>query len=226
MAGITTALPSQFKVSVLQGGHCFNGSGTATGTTANTSTHITALSSLANVAIGCSVSGTNVPANSFVGAIDSTTSCYITQACTGAGSPTLTFVGHNFNCALMIATVTGTYGAGSVQWGSSSGSPTTTNLGTDELAGSGGYIQGGQACGGALNTTPVLNTLVAVTQPTTNPSWTSATFSTSGCMIYNASNQTYCAYIGSFGGTQTVTAGTFTILLPTVGSTTSLIRIA
>lgn len=226
MGTITTALPSQFKVGVLQGAHNFNGSQTTSCTTALNSTHVTGVTTIGNVARGCAVTGTNIPANSYVGYIDSSTSFYMTQQATGAGTNTLTFVGDNFNCALLNTTLAGTYGAGSIQWGSSSGTPTTTNLGTDELAGSGGYTQGGQSCGGALNTTPVLNSSVAVTQPTTNPSWTSATFSTVGCMIYNASNQTYIAYIGSFGGTQTVASGTFTILLPTVGSSTSLIRIA
>ena len=44
--------------------------------------------------------------------------------------------------------------------------------------------------------------------------------------MYNNTNQTLAAYTGSFGGTQTVSAGTFTILMPVNAVGTALLRLA
>ena len=137
-----------------------------------------------------------------------------------------TTTGNDYRVALMIATVTGTYGAATTNYGSGTGSPTVTNVGTDELATGSGYTQGGFDITAALNTTPVISGTTAYTTPNVNPSWTSATFSTSGCLMYNNTNGTRAAYVGSFGGTQSVTAGTFTILMPVNAVATALIRLA
>ncbi len=134
--------------------------------------------------------------------------------------------GNDFRVALAIATTTGTLGAGTTNYGSGTGVPTASNMGTDELATGGGYTQGGYDITAANNVTPLSSGTTAYTTPGVNPSWTSASFSTSGCLMYNFTNGTRAAYVGSFGGTQTVTAGTFTILMPTNNSTTGLLRIA
>jgi hypothetical protein len=73
---------------------------------------------------------------------------------------------------------------------------------------------------------------VALTNWTTNPSWTGATLSVIGCAIGNQSG----ARLGSttkrsvslhdFGGTQAVTAGTMTLTLPTADNVTAILRIA
>jgi hypothetical protein len=226
MAGITTAFPASAKQGMMQGQHCFNGSGTATCTTTSGSTRLTAISSLANIAPGCAVSGAGIPANSYVGFIDSAASCYITQQATASASPSLTFVGHGMSMVLLIGTVTGTYGSNTTNYGSGSGSPTNSNVGTDELSTGSGYTQGGVACGGANNTTPTLGGgTTAYTTPAVNPSWTSATFTTSGCVMYNSSNNTLAVYVGSTGS-QTVSAGTYTLLMPSNTNTTALLRIA
>jgi hypothetical protein len=134
--------------------------------------------------------------------------------------------GNDFRVALMIASTTGTHDATQTNYGSGSGSPTVSNLGTDELATAGGYTQGGFDITAANNITPLTSGTTAYTTPGVNPSWTSATFSTSGMLMYNNTNGTRAVYVGSFGGTQTVTAGTFTILMPTNNSSTALLRIA
>ena len=77
---------------------------------------------------------------------------------------------------------------------------------TNELATAGGYTQGGQALANK-----------SVTEAATtywdadDISWTSATFSTYHCVIYDTSvtNDLICSI--DFGGEQTVTSGTFTI---------------
>lgn len=57
-------------------------------------------------------------------------------------------------------------------------------------------------------------------------SWTSATFSADGALIYNATNANKSVLVLNFGGTKTVTSGTFTIQFPTADSTSAIIRIA
>jgi hypothetical protein len=133
--------------------------------------------------------------------------------------------GNDYRVALGIATPSGTYGPATTNYGSGSGAPTASNLGTDELPTATGYTQGGFDITAANNTTPQISGAVAFTTPAVNPSWTSASFSTSGCIMYNATNGTRAAYIGSFGGTQTVTAGTFTILMPVNTASSALLRL-
>lgn len=135
--------------------------------------------------------------------------------------------GNVFKVALMTSTLAGNiaYGAATTAWGSSAGTPTQSNLGTDEVANGSGYTSGGFAWTAAQNTTPATSGTGAYWSWSVNPSWTSASFSTSGCMIYNSSASGRCVYIGSFGGTQTVTSGTLTIVLPTNGVSTSILQI-
>lgn len=219
MTGFSTALPTSFKQEIMQGQHCLNASGTQTGTTANGSSHLTALNALTAIAIGCSVAGTNIPANAFVGAIDSSNTIYITQQATGSSAGvTFTFLGHDFKCALGIVGPAGTYGAATTNYSNLTGN-------SDEVASGAGYTTGGFDFG-ANNTTPTTSGTTGFTTPAVNASWTSATFSTTGCIIYNSSNQNKAVYVGSFGGTQTVTAGTFTLIMPTNNSTNALFRIA
>ena len=58
-------------------------------------------------------------------------------------------------------------------------------------------------------------------------SYTDATFTANGCLIYNdsASGDPACVVV-AFGGDKTVTAGTFTIQFPTADATNAIIRIA
>jgi hypothetical protein len=138
-----------------------------------------------------------------------------------------TTTGNDFRVALGIASPTGTYGAATTNYGSGTGSPTVSNMGTDELPTATGYTQGGYDITAANNVTPTVSAgTIAYTTPGVNPSWTSATFSTSGCLMYNFTNGTRAAYVGSFGGVQTVSSGTFTILMPSNTNTTALLRIA
>ena len=51
------------------------------------------------------------------------------------------------------------------------------------------------------------------------------TISTVGCEIYNSSASNKVVYVGSFGGTQSVTAGTLTLVQPTNGVGTSLLQL-
>jgi hypothetical protein len=125
--------------------------------------------------------------------------------------------GHDFKVALGKVSPTGTYGAATTNYSNLTGN-------SDETSGT-GYSAGGYDLTAAQNITPATSGTGAYWQWGTNPNWTSATFSTTGCIIYNASASNKAVYVGSFGGTQTVTAGTLTLVQPANGVGTSLLQL-
>ena len=125
--------------------------------------------------------------------------------------------GHVFKAALIIVSPTGVYGAGSSNYSNITGN-------SDEVSGT-GYAAGGFAWTAAQNITPSTSGTGAFWSWSVNPSWTSASFSTTGTMFYNSSASNRAVYVGFFGGTETVTSGTFTILLPTNGVGTSVLQL-
>ena len=74
--------------------------------------------------------------------------------------------------------------------------------------------------------TPVLSTDTAVCD-FADVSWTSATFTANGCLIFNddaTGDPAVCAI--AFGSDKTVTSGTFTIQFPAADADNAIIRIA
>lgn len=128
--------------------------------------------------------------------------------------------GNVFKLALGIATgsLTGTYGAATTNYSNLTGN-------SDEVANGSGYTTGGFAWTAAQNLTPLTSGTGAYWQWSVNPSWTSASFTTSGCIIYNSSQSNKAVYVGSFGGNQTVLLGTLTLVQPTNGVGTSLLQL-
>lgn len=126
--------------------------------------------------------------------------------------------GNTFKIALGkgSATLTGTYGAATTSYTNLTGN-------SDELANGSGYTTGGNTL---TSVTPVADGTTAVCD-FDNTTWSSATFTTSGAIIYNdsAAGDPACAVL-SFGGDQTVTSGDFQIQFPAPASTTAIIRIA
>ena len=64
-----------------------------------------------------------------------------------------------------------------------------------------------------------------------NISWSSASFTANGCMIYNTttgsgSGTTDSVIIVAFGGDKTVSSGTFTVQFPTPDASDAILRIA
>jgi hypothetical protein len=100
-------------------------------------------------------------------------------------------------------------------------------LGADEVATANGYTRPGLAL---TNVNPANGGTVAFVTFSPNPSWTNATFSTAGCMIYNASTTGGTAgrvcSVHDFGGSQQVSTGTFSILMPSPNSSASILRVA
>ena len=105
------------------------------------------------------------------------------------------------------------------------GTTTTAYSASDEVSGS-GYSAGGNA----LTNTGVAKSTVTAYTDFSDTSWTSASFTARGCLIYNSSsisgltsNAAVCSI--DFGGDKTVSSGTFTIQFPTNDSTDAIIRI-
>lgn len=124
--------------------------------------------------------------------------------------------GNVFKIALFRATasIVGTYGAGTTNYSDMTGN-------SDQATGT-GYTAGGNTL---TNVTPVTSGTTAYAD-FADTSWTTATITASGAMIYNssASNKSVCVL--SFGGDKTSTAGDFTIVFPTPDATNAIIRIA
>ena len=102
---------------------------------------------------------------------------------------------------------------------------TTAYSATNEITNTSGTAY--TAKGNALTSvTPVLSTDTAVCD-FADTSWTSASFTANGCLIFNDSasgDPAVCAI--AFGGDKTVSSGTFTIQFPTADSSDAIIRIA
>jgi hypothetical protein len=99
---------------------------------------------------------------------------------------------------------------------------TTAYTATNEVVGT-GYTAGG---GTLTNVTPTSTSTTAFTD-FADLSFTTATITAFGAMIYNdtaAGDPSVC--ILDFGGSKSSTAGTFTIVFPTADSTSAIIRIA
>lgn len=120
-----------------------------------------------------------------------------------------------FKIALIKASPTGTYGAGTTNYSDVTGN-------SDEVTGT-GYTSGG-------------NTLTVSTAPTSSgttafidfadTTWSSATITASAALIYNTSLSNAAVAVLDFGGDKTSTNGDFTVQFPTADASNAIIRIA
>ena len=105
------------------------------------------------------------------------------------------------------------------------GAGTTAYTTSEEISNTSGSAY--SAKGKALTSvTPVASSTTAVCD-FSDISWTSASFTARGCMIFNDSasgDPSVCCI--DFGGDKTATNGTFTIQFPTANSSDAIIRIA
>tara|TARA_R100001594_G_scaffold16070_2_gene33389 strand:- start:6177 stop:6596 length:420 start_codon:yes stop_codon:yes gene_type:complete len=101
------------------------------------------------------------------------------------------------------------------------GAGTTAYTTSNEVSGT-GYSAGGATLGSASTTTDGTTAICDFA----DPSWTTATFTAAGALIYNDSVSDKAIAVLSFGGNFTVTAGTFTIVLPAADASNALIRLA
>lgn len=125
--------------------------------------------------------------------------------------------GNTFKIALGKATasITGTYGAATTNYSNLTGN-------SDELPNGSGYTTGGNTL---TSVTPVADGTTAVCD-FNDTTWSSATFTTSGAIIYNSSASNAACAVLNFGGDQQVSSGDFTIQFPAAAAATAIIRIA
>jgi hypothetical protein len=123
--------------------------------------------------------------------------------------------GDTFKIALLKAAAagSGTFGAATTNY---------SDLGADELATGSGYTRDDQTL---VSITPVADGTTAICD-FDNTTWSAATFTTSGALIYNSSASNAAVAVLSFGGDQQVSSGDFQIQFPVAAAATAIIRIA
>jgi len=101
------------------------------------------------------------------------------------------------------------------------GAATTAFTTTGEVASSGTYVTGGLAL---TNVDPTTGGTTGFTD-FADKSFTTATITARGALIYNDTNSDKAVCALDFGGNKTSTAGTFTIQFPAAAASTAIIRI-
>ena len=119
--------------------------------------------------------------------------------------------GHTFKLALF--TSSASLGAGTTAYSTS-----------NEISNTSGSAY---SAGGATLTsvTPALSSSTAVCD-FADVSYTSASFTANGALIYNDTQSDKAVAVIAFGGDKTVSSGTFTIQFPTADASNAIIRIA
>lgn len=228
MGSITTAFATSAKSEFFSSAHCFQATVTPTGDVSSSSVTVSSVSSMSGVAVGMGIAGTGIPSGTIIATIVSSSSFTMSQAGSASNDGvTLTIGGDPLFMCLIQGPPSGTYSAANVNYTDVTGN-------SDEVSGAGYTATGTQL----TNVSPTTSGTTAFVNFSPNPSWTSASFSTAGAMIYNSSarlggtsgtNTTgagRCLGVFSFGGTQTVSSGTLTILMPAPAASTAIFVLA
>ena len=101
------------------------------------------------------------------------------------------------------------------------GASTTAYSDTNEVSGT-GYTAAGEAL---TNVTPTTSGTTAFTD-FDDVTWSSATITANGALIYNDDKSDKAVAVLAFGGDKTSTNGDFTIQFPTADASNAIIRIA
>lgn len=117
--------------------------------------------------------------------------------------------GHTFKLALYTSSAT-------------LGASTTAYSATNEVGNSGSYAAGG---GALTSATPVADSTTAICD-FADISFTSATITARGALIYNTSASNKAVQVLDFGSDKTSTAGTFSITFPAPAAGTAILGIA
>lgn len=99
---------------------------------------------------------------------------------------------------------------------------TTAYTTSGEVASTGNYSAGGNTL--TVSVTPTNTGNVAYIS-FANTSWTNATITANGAMIYNSSRANACVATLAFGGDKTSTNGTFAVNFPTADAASAIIRL-
>ncbi len=99
---------------------------------------------------------------------------------------------------------------------------TTAYSSTNEVSDSGTYSAGG---GSLTSATPTTSGTTAICD-FTDISFTSATITARGALVYNSTNSNKAVCVLDFGGDKTSTSGTFTIQFPAADASNAILRLA
>ena len=99
---------------------------------------------------------------------------------------------------------------------------TTVYSTSNEVANGNGYATGGNTLSKVTPTTAGTTAYTDFADTT----WTNATITANGALIYNSSESNKAVAVLAFGGDKTSTAGDFTIVFPVDNATNAIIRIA
>jgi len=99
---------------------------------------------------------------------------------------------------------------------------TTIYSSVNEVANGNGYTTGGETLAGATISSSGTTAFVDFTDVT----WSSATITAAGALIYNSSQSDKAIAVLSFGGDKTSTDGDFTVQFPTADASNAVLRLA
>lgn len=103
------------------------------------------------------------------------------------------------------------------------GATTTVYSTNNEVATGGGYTAGGNTL--TISQVPT-STSTTAWLDFADSTWSNATITANGALIYNSTQGNRAVAVLAFGGDKTSTAGDFTIIFPTADSSNAIIRIA
>ena len=132
---------------------------------------------------------------------------------------------HNFGTGVVrAATTADSFEAALYLASATVNAATTAYSASDEVSGT-GYTAGGVAV--TFGTVPSTSGTTAFVTPSASISYSAVTLSTAfdAVLIYNSTQSNKAVSVHTFGS-QTVTAGTFTLTMPTNDASTGLIRLA
>lgn len=100
---------------------------------------------------------------------------------------------------------------------------TTAYTATGEVPSTGNYVAGGNTL--TVSVTPTSTGTTAFVS-FANTTWSAATITARGALIYNSSKSNKAVAVLDFGSDKTSTSGDFTILFPTADDSNAIIRIS
>ena len=132
--------------------------------------------------------------------------------------------GHNFNTTNVARSVdtADTFKIALYTSSATLDASTTAYSATNEVSGT-GYSAGGNTL--TISQVPT-STSTTAWLDFSDTTWSSATITANGALIYNDTNSDTAVAVLAFGGDKTSTNGDFTIVFPTADSTSAIIRIA
>ena len=129
---------------------------------------------------------------------------------------------HNFTATsgdefkIALYTNSATISAATTAYDSTATGETTNTAGT-------AYTAGGKAL---TSVTPALKSTSTACCDFSDVSWTTASFTARGALIYNNDQSDKAVCVLNFGGDKTASAGTFTIQFPAFDATDAILRLA